>query len=104
VGLRHRPRRAVRRFDGVLVAAIALPVIDGLKLDGPPVLSVKAQIAIADAASIVLLPLVINPSKAAAQRSVHWRSPHSPLCCSSSCGTSSEMGRNKRCMSVLETP
>ena len=46
-------------------AAIALPVIDGLKLDGPPVLSVKAQIAIADAASIVLLPLVINPSKAA---------------------------------------
>jgi Kef-type K+ transport system membrane component KefB len=46
-------------------AAIALPVIDGLKLDGPPVLSVKAQIAIADAASIILLPLVINPSKAA---------------------------------------
>ncbi len=45
-------------------AAIALPVIDELKLDGSPVLSVKAQIAIADAASIVLLPLVIDPSKA----------------------------------------
>ena len=45
-------------------AAVALPIIDGLNLDGPPVLSVKAQIAIADAASIVLLPLVINPSKA----------------------------------------
>ena len=46
-------------------AALALPVIDSLRLDGPPVLSVKAQIAIADAASIVLLPLVINPGQAA---------------------------------------
>jgi Kef-type K+ transport system membrane component KefB len=45
-------------------AAVALPIIDGLKLDGPQVLSVKAQIAIADAASIVLLPLVIDPSRA----------------------------------------
>ena len=46
-------------------AAVALPIIDGLKLTGPPVLSVKAQIALADAASIVLLPLVIDPSRAA---------------------------------------
>jgi Kef-type K+ transport system membrane component KefB len=46
-------------------AAVALPVIDELKLDGSPVLSVKAQIAIADAASIILLPLVIDPSRAA---------------------------------------
>ena len=45
-------------------AAVALPVIDGLKLDGPPVLSVKAQIAIADAACIVLLPLAIDTSRA----------------------------------------
>jgi len=45
-------------------AALALPVIDSLKLDGPPVLSVTTQIAIADAASIVLLPLVINPGQA----------------------------------------
>lgn len=45
-------------------AALALPVIDALKLDGPPVLSVTAQIAIADASSIVLLPLVIDPSRA----------------------------------------
>jgi Kef-type K+ transport system membrane component KefB len=45
-------------------AAVALPIIDGLKLEGPQVLSVKAQIAIADAASIVLLPLVIDPSRA----------------------------------------
>ena len=33
-------------------AALALPVIDSLGLGGPPVLSVTAQIAIADAASI----------------------------------------------------
>ena len=45
-------------------AALALPVIDSLKLSGPPVLSVTTQIAIADATSIVLLPLVINPAQA----------------------------------------
>jgi Kef-type K+ transport system membrane component KefB len=45
-------------------AALALPVMNSLGLDGPPVLSVTAQIAIADAASIVLLPLVIDPSRA----------------------------------------
>jgi len=45
-------------------AAVALPVIDSLKLEGPQVLSAKAQIAIADAASIILLPLVIDPSRA----------------------------------------
>ena len=45
-------------------AALALPVIDSLGLTGPPVLSVTTQIAIADATSIVLLPLVINPGQA----------------------------------------
>ncbi|MCX2714079.1 cation:proton antiporter [Mycolicibacterium sp. J2] len=45
-------------------AALALPVIDSLGLTGPPVLSVTAQIAIADAASIVLVPLVIDPERA----------------------------------------
>jgi Kef-type K+ transport system membrane component KefB len=45
-------------------AALALPVIDSLGLDGPPVLAVTTQIAIADATSIVLLPLVINPARA----------------------------------------
>ena len=53
---------------GVLMAsssaALALPIIDGLQLTGPPVLSVTAQIAIADTACIVLLPLVIDPSRA----------------------------------------
>jgi Kef-type K+ transport system membrane component KefB len=45
-------------------AALALPVLDSLRLAGPPVLSVTAQIAIADATSIVLLPLVIDPARA----------------------------------------
>ncbi|OCB52215.1 sodium:proton antiporter [Mycobacterium vulneris] len=45
-------------------AALALPVIDGLRLRGPHVLSVTAQIAVADAASIVLLPLVIDIQRA----------------------------------------
>lgn len=41
-------------------AALALPMIDSLRLRGPQVLSVTAQIAVADSACIVLLPLVIN--------------------------------------------
>jgi Kef-type K+ transport system membrane component KefB len=45
-------------------AAVALPVIDGLGLKGPAVLSVTTQIAVADTACIVLLPLVIDPSRA----------------------------------------
>ena len=45
-------------------AALALPVIDSLRLQGPQVLSVTAQIAIADAACIVLLPLVIDLRRA----------------------------------------
>jgi Kef-type K+ transport system membrane component KefB len=53
---------------GVLMAsssaALALPIIDNLRLSGPPVLSVTAQIAVADTACIVLLPLVIDPNRA----------------------------------------
>lgn len=45
-------------------AALALPVIDSLGLQGPDVLSVTVQIAIADAAGIVLLPLVIDLRRA----------------------------------------
>jgi Kef-type K+ transport system membrane component KefB len=45
-------------------AALALPIIDSLGLKGPSVLSVTAQIAVADAACIVLLPLVIDPQRA----------------------------------------
>ena len=45
-------------------AALALPVIDSLGLQGPQVLSVTVQIAIADASCIVLLPLVIDVRRA----------------------------------------
>ena len=49
---------------GVLMAsssaAMTLPMIDSLRLRGPQVLSVTAQIAIANTAGIVLLPLVID--------------------------------------------
>jgi Kef-type K+ transport system membrane component KefB len=47
-------------------AAMALPVIDSLRLQGPQVLSVTAQIAVADTACIVLLPLVIDVRRAPA--------------------------------------
>jgi Kef-type K+ transport system membrane component KefB len=53
---------------GVLMAsssaAMTLPMIDSLRLQGPQVLSVTAQIAIANTACIVLLPLVIDFSQA----------------------------------------
>src|ERR1700742_2999346 len=45
-------------------AALALPVVDSLGLRGPRVLSLTAQIAIADTACIVLLPLVIDLRRA----------------------------------------
>jgi Kef-type K+ transport system membrane component KefB len=61
-GTRHGP------LYGVLMAsssaAMTLPMIDSLHLRGPQVLSVTAQIAIANAACIVLLPLVIDPRRA----------------------------------------
>ncbi|MGH3724504.1 MAG: cation:proton antiporter [Mycobacterium sp.] len=41
-------------------AALVLPIIDSLGLKGDKVLSITAQVAIADTASIVLLPLVID--------------------------------------------
>jgi Kef-type K+ transport system membrane component KefB len=53
---------------GVLMAsssaAMTLPMIDSLRLQGPQVLSLTAQIAIANTAGIVLLPLVIDFSDA----------------------------------------
>lgn len=53
---------------GVLMAsssaALALPVIQSLRLQGPAVLAVTAQIAVADCACILLLPLAIEPNRA----------------------------------------
>ena len=45
-------------------AAIILPVVDAQQLAGPAVLQLLPQVAIADAACIVALPLVIDPTHA----------------------------------------
>ncbi|MET8427270.1 cation:proton antiporter [Nocardia sp. NPDC004860] len=45
-------------------AAIVLPIIDSQRLSGKPVLEMTAQVAIADAAAVVALPLVIDPHNA----------------------------------------
>jgi Kef-type K+ transport system membrane component KefB len=61
-GTGHAPLYAVLMTSSS--AALALPVIDSLRLQGPPVLSLTAQIAIADTACIILLPLVIDLKRA----------------------------------------
>ena len=45
-------------------AALVLPIVDSLGLTGPSVLQLIAQVAIADAACIVALPLLIDPAHA----------------------------------------
>jgi Kef-type K+ transport system membrane component KefB len=45
-------------------AALILPIVDSLSLSGEPVLQLLPQVAIADAACIVALPLVIDPRHA----------------------------------------
>ena len=45
-------------------AALILPVIDSLKLTGAPIIDLLPQVALADAAGIVALPLAIDPSHA----------------------------------------
>lgn len=45
-------------------AALILPMVDSLRLGGPAVLELLPQVAIADAACIVALPLVIDPANA----------------------------------------
>lgn len=45
-------------------AALVMPVIDEAKLDAPPAIATIVQVAIADTASIVLLPLAEDPARA----------------------------------------
>ena len=45
-------------------AALILPIVDSLHLGGAPILQMLPQVAIADAACIVALPLAIDPSRA----------------------------------------
>lgn len=45
-------------------AALILPIVSALRLTGPAVLAMVPQVALADAACIVALPLVIDPAHA----------------------------------------
>ncbi|WP_433600237.1 cation:proton antiporter [Nocardia sp. CA-135953] len=45
-------------------AALVLPIIDSVGLSGKPILALTAQVAIADTACVVALPLVIDPANA----------------------------------------
>lgn len=61
-GIPHAPLYAVLMASSS--AALILPVIDNLGLGGPHVLGLLPQVAIADSACIVLLPLAIDPAHA----------------------------------------
>lgn len=45
-------------------AAVILPTVQNLRLDGPPVLRLLPQVAVADAACIVAVPLAVDPAGA----------------------------------------
>lgn len=45
-------------------AALVLPIVESLRLGGPQVLTMTAQVAIADIACIVALPLAVDPPNA----------------------------------------
>lgn len=61
-GTRHTALYAVLMASSS--AALVLPIIDGARLSGPPVLSLLPQVALADAVCIVALPLAIDPKHA----------------------------------------
>lgn len=45
-------------------AALVLPIVDSLRLGGAPVVAMTAQVAVADIACIVALPLAVDPPNA----------------------------------------
>jgi Kef-type K+ transport system membrane component KefB len=62
VGISHAPMYAVVMASSS--AALVLPIVDSLKLEGPSVIELLPQVAVADTLCIVLLPLVIDPDHA----------------------------------------
>lgn len=62
VGISHAPMYAVVLASSS--AALVLPIVDSLRLDGPAVVDLLPQIAVADTLCIVLLPLAIDPDHA----------------------------------------
>jgi Kef-type K+ transport system membrane component KefB len=61
-GIDHAPLYAVLMASSS--AALVLPVVDSLSLHGPALLQLLPQVAVADTACIVALPLAIDPSHA----------------------------------------
>lgn len=61
-GTGHLPLYAVLMASSS--AALILPIIESLGLSGAPILQLLPQVAVADAACIVALPLVIDPAHA----------------------------------------
>ncbi len=59
IGISHAPLYAVLMASSS--AALVLPIVDSLALGGRHVVELLPQVAVADAACIVLLPLVIDP-------------------------------------------
>ena len=59
IGTHHAPLYAVLMASSS--AALVLPIVDSLALGGRGVVELLPQVAVADAACIVLLPLVIDP-------------------------------------------
>ena len=62
-GTGHAPLYVVLRASSS--AALVLPIVDSLRLSGPHVVAMMAQVAIADIACIVALPLALDPPNAA---------------------------------------
>jgi Kef-type K+ transport system membrane component KefB len=60
VGISHAPLYAVLMASSS--AALVLPIVSSLDLDGPALVDLLPQVALADAMCIVLLPLVIDPA------------------------------------------
>ena len=62
VGISHAPMYAVLMASSS--AALVLPIVDSLRLEGSSVVDLLPQVAIADTLCIVLLPLAIEPHHA----------------------------------------
>jgi Kef-type K+ transport system membrane component KefB len=62
VDIPHAPLYAVVMASSS--AALVLPIVDSLRIEGPALLDLIPQIAVADTVCIVLLPLVIDPDHA----------------------------------------
>ncbi len=82
IGTSHAPLYAVLMASSS--AAVILPVVESVGLGGDKVIALLPQVAIADAACIVLLPLAIDPTTRCGRPSGRW-SWSRPACWRTSC-------------------